>query len=199
MNIKSLFGIVSFAKRFKSFYRRVFPVYHFAILFMGSSNSKYLPFKLSQIRFWQIWAMCLHSIFIFVCRKVPDKSDQSNKKSDQNLSFNGNNVGCRKLFTKSDQTLFSAPSFPLTGYEIHPLEKYSKSLVFPKFLCSPVNISLEKGGGKEKDKCRQLPKAAFLIISLGHCGHKALRPCINEPGKTFPKFYTKATVYLFNR
>ena len=78
-------------------------------------------------------------------------------------------------------------------------QKYIQSIfVFPKFLCSLVNISLEKGGGKEKDKCRQLPKAAFLIISLGHCGHKALPPCINEPGKTFPKFYTKATVYLFN-
>ena len=131
---------------------------------MGSSNSKYIPFKLSQIRFWQIWARCLHSISSiaekfpinqinpiknqidlinksdqnlfyngnnFVCRKVPDKSDQFNKKSDQNLSFKGNKVDCRKLFTKSDHNLFSAPSFPLTGW-VPSLKN-----IFKKYLFSP--------------------------------------------------------------
>ena len=56
MNIKSLFGIVSFAKRFKSFYRRVFPVYH-------------LPYFL--------WEVLIQNIFHLNCHKyVSDKYEQ---------------------------------------------------------------------------------------------------------------------------
>ena len=129
----------------------------------------------------------------FPINQINSIKNQIKTSPSKEITSVAENFSLNQITTSSPHRVF------LLLDEFHPSKIYYKKIfVFPKFLCSLVNISLEKGGGKEKDKCRQLPKAAFLIISLGHCGHKALPPCINEPGKTFPKFYTKATVYLFN-